>query len=125
MPFAVAKALADSARDTKVLEIRGGVMQGRVITGADVEALAKLPPLDVLRGQVLGAIIAPLNAIAGLINAPLQNLYGLIEARIDQLADPTPRRHPLAARHLMRPQPADQPKEPLTTPEEEATNGGS
>ena len=82
---AVAKALADSARDTKVLEIRGGVMQGRVITGADVDALAKLPPLDVLRGQVIGAVIAPLNAIAGLINAPLQNLYGLIEARIDQL----------------------------------------
>ena len=82
---AVAKALADSARDTKVLEIRGGVMQGRVITGDDVDALAKLPPLDVLRGQVIGAILGPLNAIAGLVNAPLQNLYGLIDARIDQL----------------------------------------
>ncbi len=82
---AVAKALADSARDTKVLEIRGGVMQGRVISGSDVEELAKLPPLDVLRGQVIGAIIAPLSAIAGLINAPLQNLYGLIDARIEQL----------------------------------------
>src|SRR5579872_6827659 len=34
---AVAKALADSARDTKVLEIRGGVMQGRVISGSEVE----------------------------------------------------------------------------------------
>src|SRR5882724_3041688 len=74
--LAVAKALADSARDTKVLEIRGGVMEGRVITGADVEALAKLPPFDVLRSQVIGAIIAPLNAIAALINAPLQNLHG-------------------------------------------------
>jgi large subunit ribosomal protein L10 len=84
-PVAVAKALADSARDTKVLEIKGGVMQGRVITGADVEELAKLPPVDVLRGQVVGAILAPLNAIAGLINAPLQNLYGLIDARIEQL----------------------------------------
>jgi large subunit ribosomal protein L10 len=84
-PVAVAKALADSARDTKVLEIKGGVMQGRVITGADVEELAKLPPVDVLRGQVVGAILAPLNAIAALINAPLQNLYGLIDARIEQL----------------------------------------
>ena len=82
---AVAKALADSARDTRVLEIRGGVMQGRTISGSDVEALAKLPPIDVLRGQVIGAIIAPLGAIAGLINAPLQNLYGLIDARIEQL----------------------------------------
>lgn len=88
-PVAVAKALADSARDTKVLEIRGGVMSGRTITGADVEALAKLPPVEVLRGQVLGAIIAPLNAIAGLINAPLQAIHGLLQARADQLeADP-------------------------------------
>jgi large subunit ribosomal protein L10 len=82
---AVAKALADSARETKVLEIRGGVMQGREISASNVEALAKLPPLDVLRGQVLGAIIAPLSAIAALLNAPLQNLYGLIDARIEQL----------------------------------------
>jgi large subunit ribosomal protein L10 len=87
---AVAKALADSARDTKILAIRGGVMQGRVISGSDVEELAKLPPLDVLRGQVIGAILAPLNAIAGLINAPLQNLYGLIDARIEQLQAETP-----------------------------------
>jgi large subunit ribosomal protein L10 len=82
---AVAKALADSARETKVLEIRGGVMQGREISAANVDALAKLPPLDVLRGQVLGAIVAPLSAIAALLNAPLQNLYGLIDARIEQL----------------------------------------
>jgi large subunit ribosomal protein L10 len=82
---AVAKALADSARDTKVLEIRGGVMQGRVISGADVEELAKLPPLDVLRGQVIGAVIAPLSSLVALVNAPLQNLYGLIDARIEQL----------------------------------------
>jgi large subunit ribosomal protein L10 len=82
---AVAKALADSARDTKVLQIRGGLMQGRVITGADIEELAKLPPLEILRGQVIGAILAPLTSIAALVNAPLQNLYGLIDARIEQL----------------------------------------
>ena len=82
---AVAKALADSARETKVLEIRGGLMQGRTITAADVEELAKLPPFDVLRGQVLGAIIGPLQNLLGLVNAPLQNLVGLIDARIEQL----------------------------------------
>jgi len=82
---AVAKALADSARDTKVLEIRGGVMQGREISAADVEELAKLPPFDVLRGQVLAAMIAPLNNLLALVNAPLQGLYGLIDARIEQL----------------------------------------
>jgi large subunit ribosomal protein L10 len=82
---AAAKALADSARETNVLEIRGGIMQGRAVTAAEVETLAKLPPVDVLRGQVLGAIVAPLTTFVGLLNAPLQNLVGLIDARIEQL----------------------------------------
>ena len=82
---AVAKALADSSRETKVLEIRGGVMQGRAVSGPEIVELSKLPPLEILRGQVLGAIVAPLSAIAALVNAPLQNLYGLIDARIEQL----------------------------------------
>src|SRR6185437_11245414 len=86
-PVAVAKALADSARETRVLEVRGGVMQGRTISPADVEELAKLPPLDQLRGQVLGAVIAPLTGLIGLVNAPLQNLIGLIDARIEQLQE--------------------------------------
>jgi large subunit ribosomal protein L10 len=82
---AAAKALATSARETNVLAIRGGVMQGRAMTAAEVESLATLPPEDVLRGQVLGAIVAPLTSLAGLLNAPLQNLVGLIDARIEQL----------------------------------------
>jgi large subunit ribosomal protein L10 len=82
---AAAKALADMARDSKVLVIRGGVMQGRSVTAEEVETLAKLPPIDVLRGQVLGAIVAPLTALLGLVSAPLQNLHGLIDARIEQL----------------------------------------
>jgi large subunit ribosomal protein L10 len=82
---AAAKALADAARETQVLEIRGGIMQGRTVTAEEVTRLATLPPVDVLRGQVLGAIVAPLTTLAGLLNAPLQNLIGLIDARIEQL----------------------------------------
>jgi large subunit ribosomal protein L10 len=84
-PVAVAKALAESAKTTKILAVRGGIMQGRTISAEDVDELAKLPPADVLRGQVLGAVAAPLYTIVGLFAAPLQNLHGLIQARIDQL----------------------------------------
>jgi large subunit ribosomal protein L10 len=84
-PVAVAKAIGAAARETRVLEVRGGVLEGRPITAADIENLAKLPPIDQLRGQVLGAITAPLYAIVGLFTAPLQNLVGLIDARIEQL----------------------------------------
>jgi large subunit ribosomal protein L10 len=90
----VAKALAESARLTRVLVIRGGLMQGRTISAGDVDELSKLPPFDVLRAQVLGAITAPLTNLLALIAAPLQNLVGLIEARIEQLggapAEPGP-----------------------------------
>ena len=82
---AVAKALADSARTTKILAIRGGILDGSPIAEEDVKNLATLPPLDVLRGQVIGAITAPLMTVVGLISAPVRDLIGLIDARIEQL----------------------------------------
>lgn len=82
---AAAKALADMARESKILAIKGGVLQGRALSAAEVESLALLPPFDVLRGQVLAAIIAPVTALLGLVTAPVQNLIGLIDARIEQL----------------------------------------
>jgi len=84
-PVAVAKALVDAARETRVLELRGGMLEGRPVEPGEIESLAKLPPLDVLRGQVLGAVTAPLTGILALFTAPLQDLYGLIDARIEQL----------------------------------------
>jgi large subunit ribosomal protein L10 len=84
-PVAVAKALRAAARETQVIEVRGGVLEGRTMSADEVGTLATLPSLDVLRGQVLGAVTAPLMTILGLFNAPLQNLVGLIDARIEQL----------------------------------------
>src|ERR671930_1841276 len=84
---AVAKALADSARTTRILAIRGGILDGSPIGEEDVRNLATLPPLDVLRGQVIGAITAPLMTVVGLISAPVRDLIGLIDARITQLEE--------------------------------------
>ncbi len=89
-PVAVAKALVDAARDTRVLEVRGGMLEGRPIEAGEIDSLAKLPPVDVLRSQVLGAVTAPLTTIMGLFTAPLQDLYGLLDARIEQLGGPEP-----------------------------------
>jgi large subunit ribosomal protein L10 len=86
-PVAVAKALVDAARNTRVLEVRGGLLEGKPVAAGEIESLAKLPPFDVLRSQVLGAITAPLTAIVGLFTTPLQDLYGLLDARIEQLRE--------------------------------------
>lgn len=84
-PVAVAKALADTAKETKVLALRGGVLSGKVMEAADVEELAKLPPVDQLKSQLVGVIVAPLTQLVGLLNAPLRDLVGLIDARVAQL----------------------------------------
>jgi len=84
-PVAAAKALAETARQTKILTLRGGILQGAPMSGEDVEILARVPPLDVLRGQLIGVIVAPLTQLIGLVTAPLRDLVGLIDARIAQL----------------------------------------
>jgi large subunit ribosomal protein L10 len=86
-PAAVAKALATTARETNVLELRGGILEGKTLSGAEVRELATLPPLDVLRGQLVGAVVAPLTQLLALVSAPVRDLVGLIDARIAQLEE--------------------------------------
>jgi len=86
-PAAVAKALRDAATSTKILAIRGGVLEGVAMSADEVESLAKLPPADVLRAQLVAAIVSPLTTIVALVAAPLRDLAGLIDARIEQLKE--------------------------------------
>ena len=86
-PVAVAKALRETATRTKVLAIRGGVLQGSAMSAEQVENLATLPPAEVLRAQLVGAIVSPLTTVVALISAPLRDLVGLIDARIEQLRE--------------------------------------
>src|SRR2546423_8579252 len=84
-PVAVAKALADAARTTRVLAVRGGILEGGPLSPEDVANLAKLPPADVLRAQLVGALAASLTTVVGLFAAPMRDLVGVLQARIDQL----------------------------------------
>jgi len=125
---AVAKALNDSARQTKILALKGGILAGKPITADDVRELASLPPMEQLRGQVLAAIIAPLNAIAGLVNAPLQNLLGLVDARIEQLREQGDDSEPAAEAPAEEPAPEPEPEaaaeEPVAEEEPAAEASG-
>jgi large subunit ribosomal protein L10 len=86
-PVAVAKALNDAARTTRVLTIRGGLLEGATIGEDDVKNLATLPPADVLRAQLVGAVAGPLTTVVGLFTAPLRDLVNVIDARIKQLEE--------------------------------------
>jgi large subunit ribosomal protein L10 len=86
-PVAVAKALSAAARETRVLEIRGGILDGQQIGEDDVKSLATLPPADVLRGQLVSAVAGPLMTVVGLFTAPLRDLVNVLDARIKQLEE--------------------------------------
>lgn len=106
---AVAKALADVAKETKVLSLRGGVLSGRTLSGADVEELAKLPPPDVVKSQLVGVIVAPLTQLLGLLEAPVRDLVGLIDARITQLEEQGDVSGAVGAAEVPAEEPADAP----------------
>jgi large subunit ribosomal protein L10 len=86
-PVAVAKVLNETARARNVLVIRGGILEGTVVGDADIKRLATLPPADVLRAQLAGAVVGPLTMVVGLFTAPLRDLVGVIDARIRQLEE--------------------------------------
>ena len=81
---AVAKALRDFSRTQTHLVIKGGILDGTVLSPAQLGALAELPSREVLLARLAGGFQAPLAQLAGLIQALPRNLaYGL-KALIDQ-----------------------------------------
>ena len=81
---AVAKALRDFARNNPNLVVKGGVVGTGMLSAAEINVLADLPPRDTLLAQFAGALSAPMQQLAGLMEALPRNLaYGL-SALIDQ-----------------------------------------
>jgi large subunit ribosomal protein L10 len=84
-----AKALLDFAKSSKILKVKGGYF-GKAFTAKEVEALAELPPRDVLIAQVIGAISAPLSGLVGTIEALYADPIRTIGAVADKVAEGSP-----------------------------------
>ena len=82
---AIAKILDEFARDTKILQIKGGVMEGMVLSPEQVVSLATMPPREVILAQLLGLIRQPGNRVAGVINAAGSKLAATIKAYAEKL----------------------------------------
>ena len=70
----VAKAIATFGRQHEILEYKGGLMDGEPLDRAQFEAIARLPGLDVLRGQLVGVAASPLTGLARGLGALLSGL---------------------------------------------------
>lgn len=82
-PALAAKALASFHRETDLLEIKGGRMGGEVISVEEIQALARLPALEVLHGQLVGTLASP---ITGLVRGLNQLIQGVAQ-QLQQIAD--------------------------------------
>ncbi|OBK35700.1 50S ribosomal protein L10 [Mycobacterium sp. 1245111.1] len=85
-----AKAIKKFAKDHKALVIKGGYMDGRALTVAEVERIADLESREVLLAKLAGAMKANLSKAAGLFNAPASQMARLAFALQEKKAAEAP-----------------------------------
>ena len=81
---AAAKALRDFGRDNPALVVKGGLLGDRIITAAEINALADLPSREVMLTQIAGMFQAPLAKAAGLFQAFTRNFAYGVQALINE-----------------------------------------
>jgi large subunit ribosomal protein L10 len=80
----VAKALTEYAEDSEEFVIRGGLMEGQFLTFEQVEALSDMPPLEVVRAQLLGLFDAPAANLVGVIQSAVGQVVNVLNAYVDK-----------------------------------------
>ncbi len=85
---APAKLLAEFMKDRETLVIRTAVVEGKVVDAKGVQALAKMPGLQELRGQIAAMIAQPATKLVRMIGTPGQQLARVFGARKEQLEKP-------------------------------------
>jgi large subunit ribosomal protein L10 len=84
---ATIKTVLEYAGTNELFIAKGGVIGTTAVRGADLNAVSELPPLDVLRAQLLGMVTMPLAQFVGLLEAPSQQLVAVIKAGSEGLVN--------------------------------------
>ncbi len=79
-PAATAKALSDATKGLDFVKVKGGFMAGEKLDAAQVKALSELPPLPVVRAQLLGVLQAPAGKLVRTIAEPARSLASVFRA---------------------------------------------
>lgn len=79
----LAKIVNDAAK-SDIFNVKGGLLGKQVISAADIKALADMPPLPVVRAQLLGVLSAPATKLVRTINEPARGLAAVIKAHADK-----------------------------------------
>ncbi len=79
-PAATAKALADATKGMEFIKVKGGLLGAEILDVAQVKALADLPPLPVVRAQLLGVLQAPAGKLVRTLAEPARSLAAVFRA---------------------------------------------
>ena len=83
-PSAVAKLLSGYVKETEVLQIKAGMLEGKGLDAQDIKVLADLPPLEVLRAQFLSVLSAPMSRCLSLFSAVPEALLRVLSGYKDK-----------------------------------------
>lgn len=86
-PGAVAKTISEFAKKSQFVHIKGGFLDGAALSSKDVEAIATLPPREVLQAQLLGVLQAPARNLVTLLNAKAAEIVNVLNAYKNKLED--------------------------------------
>ena len=79
-PASTAKALTEAMKGKDFVKVKGGFMSGQALSAAQVKALSDMPPLPVVRAQLLGVLQAPAGKLVRTIAEPARGLAAVIKA---------------------------------------------
>ncbi len=79
-PVAVAKVICDFAKENEALEVKIGILDGKVISAEDVKAIASLPPKEVLVAKMLGSMNAPISGFVNVLHGTIRQAVTVLDA---------------------------------------------
>ena len=82
-----AKTTREMVRTSRILEIKAGILEGSLVSAAEVERLATLPSREELLAKVVGGLNAPLAGMVGVLSGPIRSLAYVLQARASQLEE--------------------------------------
>jgi large subunit ribosomal protein L10 len=86
-PVALAKIINDFAKDVPAVVFKGGVLANRPLDAKQFKALASLPAREVLLGQLLSVLQAPIQTLLGVLQAPARDLVLVLKAHGDKKSE--------------------------------------
>ncbi len=85
---ATVKTVTDYAKTSEFLKVKGGFLEKQALTPDGVKALADLPPLPVVRAQLLGTLLAPAGKLVRTLAEPGRMIAAVIKAHAEPEAAP-------------------------------------